>query len=164
MRKVNMRALIIVTDDTGNTWEFELPLRKNATGGVSLPSANDTKRERKRNASNRKSAAPGSAAQAQHGEAEIDLSLPLRPFMNRYGRGSSGPRKFVLLVAHNTKGDIAAEVPSSEIQKQWAKMTGLLGEFNGAFTTRAKDNGWVDSPKFGVYKLLAGWKAGVENG
>lgn len=94
-----------------------------------------------------------------------DLTLPLRPFMNRYAQGISGPRKFALLVARLSGGDSNAEVPGNDIERQWNKMKGLLGgAFNPAYSTRAKDNGWVDSPKMGVYILLPGWEGALANG
>ena len=34
----------------------------------------------------------------------------------------------------------------------------LGGKLNLAYPTRAKENGWVDSPTRGVYVLLPGWK------
>lgn len=160
-----MKASIIVTDENGNRWEVDLPIRKIGNESGDPPLSKASGRARKKAASSRNGATSGSTAETPRKESEIDLTLPLRPFMNRYGRGSSGPWKFALLVAHNAKGDFSVEVSSSEIQKQWSKMTGNLGAFNAAFTTRAKDNGWVDSPKFGVYTLLPGWKQGAaENG
>ena len=109
---------------------------------------------------------PEITAKAPQKESEIDLGLPLRPFMKRYARGASffGSRKFALLVARIAGGDLSAEVPISDVQKQWGKMKGILGAFNAAFTTRAKDDGWVDSPKFGIYSLLPGWNKVTRNG
>jgi len=79
--------------------------------------------------------------------------------MTRYARGANGAQKFALLVAYIAKGNLTSEVLRSEVEKQWSKMKGILGNaFNPAFSTRAKDKGWVDSPKFGVYKLLADWE------
>jgi len=155
-----MRVSIIVTDDAGNSWEFDLPRRGSANPSESSPSPEKKRRTRK------KTSKGGSVAVQPDGEVQdedpaIDLSLPIRPFMNRYARGATGARKFALMVAHTAKGDLSAEVTRSDIEKQWSKMTGLLGEFNPAFSTRAKDSGWVDSPKFGVYKLLLGWKDGA---
>jgi hypothetical protein len=94
--------------------------------------------------------------------AELDFSLPIRPFMKRYAKGVSGPRKFAILVAHLAKGDLETEVAFKDVEKQWNKMTQLMdGRFNSAHASRAKDNGWVDSPRHGIYKLLSGWSGAV---
>jgi hypothetical protein len=34
----------------------------------------------------------------------------------------------------------------------------LGGKLNRAHSTRAKENGWVDSPKRGIYVVLPHWK------
>lgn len=157
-----MRASIIVTDNSGNKWEMELPLRKIADEDKGA-SPNALKRAQKQSGKSRDVASSGPTT-APQSNSEMDFTLPLRPFMNQYARGSSGSRKFALLVAHCAKGEVSVEVPFLELQKQWAKMKGILGAFNAAFTTRAKNNGWVDSPSRGVYVLLPGWKQGAENG
>jgi hypothetical protein len=69
-----------------------------------------------------------------------------------------GPQKFTLLLAYLTKGDPKKQLPLVEIEKQWSKMTALLGKWNRAHTIRAKEHEWVDSPKTGTYVLLPGWK------
>ncbi len=70
----------------------------------------------------------------------------------------SGPRKFAILVARLAGGDTRIEIPFKDIEKQWNKMTQLMGgRFNPSHASRAKDAGWVDSPKHGVYKLLGDW-------
>ncbi len=159
-----MKASIIVTDDSGNRWEVELPLRKTIDEGAGTTPLKARKRARAEFAEARDAGAPDSTTEASKTELEIDLKLPLRPFMNQYARSASGPRKFALLVAHIAKGNLTVEVPFSDIQKHWGKMTGILRTFNPAFTTRAKDSGWVDSPKPGTYILLPGWKKGAKNG
>ena len=89
----------------------------------------------------------------------VDFELPIRPFIKRYAAGMSGPKKFVLLLARMVKGTVGAGVSRAEIEKTWESMTGLMGApFNGAYANRAKDEGWVDSPKFGQYALLQEWK------
>jgi len=97
------------------------------------------------------------AEKAQGKSRKPDLSLPLRPFVNRHGRDMSGPERFALVLAHMTKGKIGVEVELASITKAWSKMTALLDDFNFAYTTRAKDKGWVDSPKKNFYVLLPGW-------
>jgi len=73
--------------------------------------------------------------------------------------------KFAILVARMAKGDLKTEIALSEIERQWSKMKQPMGgPFNGAHATRAKDHGWVDSPKHGVYKLLGGWRGALPLG
>jgi CHASE2 domain-containing sensor protein len=87
-----------------------------------------------------------------------DLAMPLRPFVNKHARKMSGPEKFTLVLAHMTKGKTGVKVEGAVITKAWAKMTGLLKcDFNTAYPTRAKDKGWVDSPRHNSYSLLPGW-------
>jgi len=69
-----------------------------------------------------------------------------------------GAQKFTLLLAHIAKGDRSKEVALATVQKHWGKMKGILGEWNRAHSTRAKDQEWVDSPKNGMYVLLPGWR------
>jgi hypothetical protein len=88
----------------------------------------------------------------------ISLDLPVRPFMKRYGERMSGPKLFVLLLAHMRHGRSGVPVHVSEIQKLWNTMSGLIGkDFNSAYPTRAKDSGWVDTTKSGEYMLLPTW-------
>lgn len=86
-----------------------------------------------------------------------NFTLPFRPFIKKHARGMSGREKFTLVLAHITKGNVKAETKLETITKAWNSMKGTLGDFNLAHTTRAKDKGWVDSPKTGVYVLLPGW-------
>jgi hypothetical protein len=86
-----------------------------------------------------------------------DFELPLRPFVNTYGRKMTGAARFALVLAHMAKGRTAVEVELASITRAWSKMTGLLDEFNRSYPTRAKDKGWVDSPKKHVYVLLPRW-------
>src|SRR5436190_2160212 len=88
----------------------------------------------------------------------VSFSSPIRAFIKKHARDMGGPQKFALLLAYLTKGDAKTELPLAEIQKQWGKMKPLLGKWNGAHTIRAKEHEWVDSPKFGLYVLLPGWK------
>lgn len=145
-----MRASIIVVDDDGNRWEHELKL-------VAHVDRMATEKRPKSNRASTREVKPRQS-QARRAAASPDFSLPVRPFIKRYTKGSSGPKKFAILVARITKGDVKTEVPSSEIEKQWNKMTQLMGSFHPTHALRAKDNGWVDSPKHGVYKLLSEWK------
>jgi hypothetical protein len=84
--------------------------------------------------------------------------------MRRYGRSVGGPAKFTLLLASLTKGEVGTAASLKDITKAWNRMTDPMGgEFNSAHPTRAKDNGWVDTPRHGSYVLRAGWTAAVGN-
>ncbi|MFZ0981299.1 MAG: hypothetical protein WAN23_18000 [Candidatus Acidiferrales bacterium] len=107
-------------------------------------------------------AAPGVPAprrKGKHttGDATPDLTLPLRPFVKKHAGGMTGSQRFALVLGHMAKGKTNVPVPLATIQKAWDKMTLLVGKFNYAHANRAKDNGWVDSPKTGSYVLLSGW-------
>ncbi len=101
------------------------------------------------------------AAEARSGERpQPDFSMPLRPFIKTHGAGLSGPKKLTLLLAHLTGGKPDVTVPLTEIEKRWSKMEALMGgRYNGAYGIRARDQGWVDSPKRGSLALRAGWEA-----
>lgn len=147
-----MRATIVFTDDDGNTWEHELPLVAHRGAGHAAQVTKPAKAKR---------AEPKRAARSEQ-MTELDFSLPVRPFIKRYTKGATGPRKFAILVARLAKGDAKAEVAFKDIEKQWNKMTQLMGgRFNPAHASRAKDHGWVDSPKHGVYQLLSGWSGAL---
>jgi hypothetical protein len=84
-----------------------------------------------------------------------------RAFVKRYAKGLSGPKKFVLVLAYLTKGDIHGEVSLGDIEKLWnsMKVSTLLGmKFNLSVSNRAKESGWVDSKKRGFYNLDRTWK------
>lgn len=89
----------------------------------------------------------------------FDFTLPLRAFVTaNNARKLSGPQKFTLLLAALTKGDTTATIDKNRLQREWNKMTAPMGgRFNPAYSTRAKDKGWVESPKQGVYKLRTTW-------
>ncbi|MDP9039291.1 MAG: hypothetical protein M3O02_08465 [Acidobacteriota bacterium] len=94
--------------------------------------------------------------------AELDFSLPVRPFINQYSDGLSGSKKFALLVAYFAKGELDVPVDRTEVVDTWNKMTGLLGgRFNGAHESRAKDAGWVYVPDTGKIALLKKWQQAV---
>ena len=141
-RKANfMKVSIIVTDDSGNTFEGEAELRTKRT---------PTKSERRVGLKRTPHKSLGNPA--------VNLSSPIRAFMKKHARSLGGPQKFALLLAHMAKGDTKRELAVATVQKQWGKMTGLLAKWNPAYTTRAKEQEWVDSPKTGAYVLLSGWK------
>ncbi|MFZ0273170.1 MAG: hypothetical protein WAL34_15105 [Acidobacteriaceae bacterium] len=150
-----MKATIIITDDKGNTWQADLPLRQSEPRDKRAHATESRKRPAQ------KAKQPAAPAPLQ----DADLTLPLRTFMNRFAQGLPGHGKFTLLVAHLSGGDLKKEIPAGEIEKQWNKMRGLLcGSFNSAYTTRAKDKGWVDSSKPGTYNLLPDWEGALADG
>jgi hypothetical protein len=138
-----MRVQIVVVTDDGNTFYGDAELSgRNKSKPVSA--VHKPKRE-----------APARVT------SQLNLSSPIRPFMKRYARNLGGAQKFTLLLAHLTKGDTKKEIGVAAIQKQWGKMKGILGEWNPAHATRAKDLEAVDSPKHGVYSLLPGWRDAI---
>jgi len=89
----------------------------------------------------------------------MNFNLPLRPFIKKYSHSMSGPKRLTLLVAWLAKGKSDVQVGRIEVSKAWNKMKTLMGgPFNSAYETRARDNGWLDSPKPGVYLLMSGWR------
>jgi hypothetical protein len=92
---------------------------------------------------------------------EIDFDIPLRPFVKKYIKGMSGPKKFTLLVSWFAKGDLKKEIALSEIRRNWNKMrakTLLNMKFNLFYTSQAKENDWVESKRKGFYNLRPSWK------
>ena len=93
----------------------------------------------------------------------INFNMNKRAFIKKYGKGMSGPKKFVLILAFLVKGEIRKDKSIREIKKHWNKMTFLLkkkgekGVFNAYYSTTAKDNNWVDSKKSGLYHLTPSW-------
>jgi len=91
--------------------------------------------------------------------AQVNFSLNARAFVKKYAKQLSGPKKFVLILAYLARGQINKEISLADIEKLWERMTGLIGmEFNSAYAVRAKDNGWVNPIKQGVYILTDSWK------
>jgi hypothetical protein len=91
-----------------------------------------------------------------------DFSTPIRPFVKQNANGMNGARKFTLLVAYLSQGDLTKSVALSDIESHWNKMTdkNLLGvKFNRLYTSQAKNEDWVHSPGKGVYQLRPAWKA-----
>jgi hypothetical protein len=90
---------------------------------------------------------------------ELNFSLNVRAFVKKYAKQLSGPKKFVLILAYLAKGEIKKGISLADIEKLWQRMTGLIGmEFNRSYALRAKDYGWVNSIKQGVYILTNSWK------
>jgi hypothetical protein len=101
---------------------------------------------------------PSPAADKRGDSPSLDFDLEARPFMKRYGMDLSGPERLILLVAHFAKGVMNVPVPRTDVVHQWGKMKALMGgNYNGAYDTRARDTGWLHSPKAGVFELRGGW-------
>jgi hypothetical protein len=93
------------------------------------------------------------------GPQNLNFELPLRPFIKKYSQSMSGPKRLTLLVAWIAKGKAEVPVERADVAKAWNKMKALMGgPFNSAYETRARDSGWVHSPKAGVYTLLPNWR------
>jgi hypothetical protein len=133
-----MKAEIIITDDKGNTLRGEVELAPTSVRRQKV------KKEK--------------TAKSSVGTARADFGLPLRHFVKTYSGRMTGPKKFTLLLAYMANGKPGHQVKLNEIESNWNKMKGLLGgEFNRAHSNRAKDYGWVDSPKQGRYLLRPSW-------
>lgn len=89
---------------------------------------------------------------------KIDFSIPIRPFVKKYAKNMSGPKKFVLILAHLSSGNLDKKINLEEVEKIWNSMKSLLGmKFNRFYTQTAKDNDWVTSEKKGIYLLRPSW-------
>lgn len=144
-----MKAYITVTDNDGLALEGEVELVASARVLTTRTQA-------------RRTSEPRGTTSTQ--PSDIDLSLPIRAFVKKYAGGMRGPQKFTLVLAHIAGGDASKKIPRADVEKQWKKMSGLLrGSFNPAYTTRAKDEGWVDSSGKGAYTLLTNWRGIFKN-
>ena len=103
-----------------------------------------------------------SSKQVRGSNASIHFDMNERAFVKGYATNlSGGHRKFVLVLAFLAKGDTSKQVSLNEIQRLWNRMKSktLLGmKFNRFFPTTAKEHGWVQSQKRGVYTLDRSWK------
>lgn len=139
-----MKIQIIITDDKGIIYEGEVVLgRKDEVKG---PKIKKTK----------------SQISSTRGMSitDVDFSVSARPFVRKFGaQNMSGPQKFALLLAWIVKGDTSKTVEVKIIKKEWERMTEPMGgKYNPAYSTRANDNGWIDIPDKGVYKLRTNWE------
>ncbi len=91
----------------------------------------------------------------------LDFSINIRAFVKQYAPKKSGGKKFVLILAFLTKGEVKKDIKLTDITKRWNKMSAknLLGcKFNNFYPNDAKTKGWVDSKKYGAYCLTDSWK------
>jgi len=107
---------------------------------------------------NASKARPKTTAKNPTATTALDFSMPVRPFIKAHSAKMSGAHKFTLLVAYLCKGDEQKTVPLATVEKEWGRMTELLGKFNGAHTGRARNDDLVATEKFGFYKLRPKWK------
>jgi hypothetical protein len=103
------------------------------------------------------STSPGESHAAPH----LDFDTNGRAFVKAHARGLSGPKKFTLLLAFLSKGKPGVEVELSAVEKHWNRMTApnlLDGKFNRFYSSTAKENGWVNTKKKGLYFLRPSWR------
>ncbi len=137
-----MKATIFVTLDNGTVVEgsVELSVRPSSNSPKLLPAARD-------------------AVSKTGSSVPLEFDLDVRPFMKKYGSGLAGPEKLILIVAHFAKGMVGVPVPRADVIDRWNRMKSIMGgAYNGAYDTRARDTGWLHSPKSGVFELRAGWE------
>jgi hypothetical protein len=109
--------------------------------------------------STKSSKSPGKAGAAPRVSTNLSFSLNTLAFMKKHARSMSGSRKFTLLLAHLVQGKTGREILGDKITSTWNRMKSVLGgAYNAAHATRAKAEGWVDSPKRGHYALSNSWK------
>ena len=138
-----MKVRITVTDDQGATFE----------GSAELVRVSKTASASK---------AVAKTHVAPRPTTKLSFSLNSRAFMNKYAKGVSGSRKFTLLLAHLVQGKTGQEIAGEQIASTWNKMKSVLGgAYNTAHATRAKGEGWINSPKWGHYVLPSTWKEAI---
>jgi len=137
-----MKIHIEITNDDGETFE----------GTATLTPSPKTAKLKKKESHHKDDSAASS-------HREFSFSSNPRAFMSSHGKGMSGSQRFTLLLARLAKGQVTQEIPIEQIASTWNLMKSVMGgAFNPAYTTRAKEKGWVDSPKKGVYVLTNSWK------
>lgn len=137
-----MKLHIVVTDSAGNVFEGDLrPVAEPRTARAF-----------------RKRAKPVAVTTPSASNGKLDLSLPVRAFVNRYAKSLSGPRKCALLAGRLADGKVGATVEVSEFEKYWNTMIQLMnGPYQTIFLTRAKNEGWLDTPERGKIVVLKDW-------
>ena len=132
-----MKARIIVTDNRGVTFEGSAELvRVSKSAKKSVVTTHAVPRP----------------------TTTLSFSLNPRAFVRKYAKGMNGSQKFTLLLARLVQGKAAEEVSGEQIVSTWKRMKGVIGAYNPAHATRAKERGWIDSPKRGVYTLSSSWR------
>jgi hypothetical protein len=134
-----MKARITITNDQGVTFE----------GTAELMRVSKSSKGAKAGKKMRAAAQPITT---------LSFSLNPRAFVNKYAKDMNGSRKFTLLLARLVQGKPGKEISGEQIVSAWKRMKGVLGAYNTAHATRAKEQGWIDSPKKGVYALSSSWR------
>jgi hypothetical protein len=91
----------------------------------------------------------------------LDFSLNERAFIKRYSAGFNGQEFFTLIAAYLSGGKDSVSVDLLKIKSVWKSCFGMIGvPYASTFSTRAKENGWVDSSKEtrASYVLGKHWK------
>jgi hypothetical protein len=92
---------------------------------------------------------------------DLDFSLNERAFIKKYSTGFNGQEFFVLISAYLSKGKESTPIDLSQIKTVWRSCLGIIGlPYASIFSTRAKENGWVDAIKEarGSYVLGKHWE------
>lgn len=103
-----------------------------------------------------------SSDRTQNTDISVNFEMNERAFVKQYANSlSSGPKKFVTILAYLAKGDTSNEVSLNDIEQLWNRTSSktLLGiKFNRFYSTTAKEHGWVNSKKRGLYSLDSSWE------
>jgi len=95
--------------------------------------------------------------------AEIDFTKPERAFIKANVGNLGGAKKFVLLIAFLAKGGVDVEIALADVEARWNRMTSLMGgKFNRFFSSSAREAGWVDVKKKGIYVLCQSWREALK--
>lgn len=88
----------------------------------------------------------------------VDFTTNARAFFKQHAGKLTGPKKFVLVLAYLAKGGETSH-SADEITQLWNQVGGVMGgTYAPVYSTRAKEQDWVDSPKYGSYVLRPNWK------
>jgi len=87
-----------------------------------------------------------------------DLDLDKRAFLRRNAKNLKGPGKIALLAFFITKAQNQS-VSSNKIENEWNNVKSILGKYNPAYLTRAREYGFLkkDDTKKKYYKLTNSW-------
>ena len=91
----------------------------------------------------------------------LDFSLNDRAFIKKYSSGFNGHEFFTLICSYLAKGKNDAVVELLKTKETWKGCLGIIGlPYSSIFSTRAKENSWVDVVKDarGSYILGKYWQ------
>lgn len=92
---------------------------------------------------------------------KIQFNLNVRAFFKKYSKGLTGPKNFTLVAAFLSKGQVGKSISAENIADCWNKNFSFLGGkklTSRTYGTRAKENEWLDSKKYGFYELTSKWQ------